>query len=173
MLLDQSLLYIVGAMRGVRLSRVDQNKERNGVATQIRSRNDKYSTIRGRTNLLPEHVSRVQVWGREGVRHPTPPDLWVDFHSLCVTSYLIKGTFNICTLDSLSLTHTHTHTLEYIQQTTWHHIIPNPSIHLSCISSYLKLQRMPIIHGIISHPRQKRRHGSNQINILSYLRHDI
>ena len=71
---------------------------------------------------------------------------------------LIKSIFNIY--------HSRlTHTLAYIQQTTWHHLIPNPSIHLSCISSYLKPQHTSIIHGIISYPRLKHRHGSNQISI--------
>ena len=79
---------------------------------------------------------------------------------------LIKDTFNIY--------HSRlTHILAHIQQTTWHHIIPNPIIHLSCISSYLKPQHTFIIHGIISYPRQKHRHGSSQTIMLSCLRHGI
>ena len=28
------------------------------------------------TNLLSEHMYGVLIWGRKGVRHPIPPDLW-------------------------------------------------------------------------------------------------
>ena len=61
-------------------------EKRNGVTAQIRSRNHKYSTLRGRFNLLPEHVFGVQVWGWKDVKHPTPPDSWVGFHPLCLMS---------------------------------------------------------------------------------------
>ena len=38
-------------------------RRKNGVATQIRSRTNKYSALHGMTDLLPEHVFRIQVWG--------------------------------------------------------------------------------------------------------------
>ena len=106
-----------------------------------------YSTLHGMTDLLPKHMSGVQVWGWEGIRHQ--PHLTHGSASIhCVLRFnLIKGILNIVILDS----HTHQH----ISSNQHGIFIQNPNIHLSC-NLYHHFQGSNQTN--ISYPNQKHRH---------------
>ena len=104
-------------------------EKRNGVATQIRSRNHIYSALRGRIDLTTRaHVQSLGIGiGRYQAPKTTRPMGQLP-HIMFYVLILLK-------VNSTSLFQTHTHTGIHLSKQ--HGISsPNPSIHLSCNSCH-------------------------------------
>ena len=80
---------IVGAMRGItlRLSGPGRRKDKTESSPSFMAQEPfiQHSYVEGLILQL-EYGFGVQVWLWEGVRHLKLPNLWVGFHSLCLTS---------------------------------------------------------------------------------------